>query len=335
MSGTGRPLYGIDSGGSTTSVRASDGGGWDAPSCNPSSVGKDAAARCLSGVFERIRRHAACHAGRPAVWLACAALDPALPRDDVAWLVEQARSAGLRGDLVIYNDVTPLVLDVPAGAGHVVAVCGTGAAFVASDGVSPPCRVGGCEYLGSDEGSAFDLGLRGLRASVRGLDGRAERTALADLLASETGAPAIELARTLARAPFPKSAVAALAPLVLHAWRQGDAVAARLVTDAIGELALGVRAARDAAALRPGWRLSATGGVLAGSPEFLGELAAAATRLGAASVRLITDPAMAVLATLTRLCRAQDSADVVRLLDRRIGRDVRHVDLGDPGRTVR
>ncbi len=253
----------------------------------------------------------------------------------MTWLVALARSAGLRGDLVISNDVTPLVLDVPAGTGHVVAVCGTGSAFVASDGMSPLCRVGGCEYLGSDEGSAFDLGLRGLRASVRGLDGRAERTALADLLASETGAPAIELARTLARAPFPKSAVAALAPLVLHAWRQGDAVAARLVTDAIGELALGVRAARDAAALRPGWRLSATGGVLAGSPEFLGELAAAATRLGAASVRLITDPAMAVLATLTRLCRAQDSADVVRLLDRRIGRDVRHVDLGDPGRTVR
>jgi len=319
----------------------------------------------LSGVFERIRRHADRHGGRPAVWLASASLDPALldpaspdpalldptspdpalldpaspdpasPGDEMTWLVALARSAGLRGDLVISNDVTPLVLDVPAGTGHVVAVCGTGSAFVASDGMSPLCRVGGCEYLGSDEGSAFDLGLRGLRASVRGLDGRAERTALADLLASETGAPAIELARTLARAPFPKSAVAALAPLVLHAWRQGDAVAARLVTDAIGELALGVRAARDAAALRPGWRLSATGGVLAGSPEFLGELAAAATRLGAASVRLITDPAMAVLATLTRLCRAQDSADVVRLLDRRIGRDVRHVDLGDPGRTVR
>jgi len=90
-----------------------------------------------------------------------------------------------------------------------------------------------------------------------------------------------------------------------------------------------VRAARDAAALRPGWRLSGAGGVLTGSPEFFGELAAAATRLGAESARLITDPAMAVLGALGALAEP-----AVKLRDRRIGRDARHVDLDDPGGTA-
>jgi N-acetylglucosamine kinase-like BadF-type ATPase len=343
----GRPLYGVDSGGSTTSVATSGGDRWDAPSVNPASVGLAASARSLSGVFDRIRRDVGSRdvgsrdvgsrdvgsrdvgrrGERPAVWLASASLDPAEPDGEVGRLARAARSAGVRGELVVSNDVTPLVLGVPAGVGHVVAVCGTGSGFAASDGRSPARRVGGCEYLASDEGSAFDLGLRGLRAAVRGRDGRSEQTILTGLLESHAGTPVPELGRRLARAPFPKSAVAALAPIVVRAWRQGDTVAARLVGEAIGELALGVRAARDAAALAPGWRVSAAGGVVRGSPEFFGEFAAAAARLGADSVRLITDPATVILATLTRFA----GADEVRLSDPRIGADVWRVDLDKPG----
>ena len=71
-----------------------------------------------------------------------------------------AQAAGLCAELVVSNDVTPLLLAAPPEVGHVIAVCGTGTAFLATNGRSAPARVGGCEYLGSDEGSAFDLGLR-------------------------------------------------------------------------------------------------------------------------------------------------------------------------------
>jgi N-acetylglucosamine kinase-like BadF-type ATPase len=236
-----------------------------------------------------------------------------------------ARAANLHAELVISNDVTPLVLDAPPGVGHVVVVCGTGAGFLATDGRSAPVRVGGCEYLGSDEGSAFDLGLRGLRAAVRGLDGRGRRTVLSDLLAAQAGAPAPELARWLAGTPFPKSALAALAPVVLRAWLAADPVAGEIVDAAIGELVTGARAARDAAAVGSGWRLSVVGGVVTGCPEFFRRLAAAAACLGADPARLISDSAAALLAVLGRLA----DADPVQLSDPRIDRDAWRVDLGD------
>lgn len=323
MIGTGRPRYGIDSGGSTTSIRTSNGEHWEAPSVNPSSVSKFASARSVRAIFERICRHAGSRGDWPAVWMASASLDPASPGREVARLAAAARSAGLRGELVISNDITPLVLDAPAGQGHVVAVCGTGSGFAATDGRSPVCHVGGCEYLASDEGSAFDLGMRGLRAAVRALDGRAAATTLTALLVKEASVDVPALARALAQTPFPKPAVAALAPVVVRAWLEADRVAAGVVAEAIDELILGVRAARDAAALSCGWRLSVTGGVVTGSPEFFREFAAAAVRLGAESVRLVTDPAMSVLAALTQFT----SPGTVEFTDHRVSTDIWHIDL--------
>lgn len=329
MSSADRPLYGIDAGGTRTSVRAWNGDQWSAPSVNPNSVGQDASDRCLASLFTRIREHAGQGSGRgpasvrPAIWLASASVDPAKAADETRRCAKAARAGGLRAELVISNDVTPLVLDAAPGTGHVVVVCGTGSAFLATDGRSAPVRVGGCEYLGSDEGSAFDLGLFGLRAAVRGLDGRGPRTALSDRLAVQAGVPVPELARRLARAPFPKSAVAALAPAVLQAWLDADTVAGELVDAAIGELAAGARAARDAATVGPGWRLSAAGGIVTGCPPFFSRLAAAAAGLGADPVILISDPAAAMLTALARLV----ATDPMTLSDPRIDRDTWYLDL--------
>ena len=325
-----RPLYGIDAGGTGTSVRAWNGDHWTGPSVNPSSVGQDASDRCLADLFARIRDHAGQAAagpapGRPAIWLASASVDPAHADRETRRCAEAARVAGLRAELVLSNDLTPLVLDAPPGTGHVIVVCGTGSGFLATDGRSAPVRVGGCEYLGSDEGSAFDLGLFGLRAAVRGLDGRGPRTELSDLLAAQAGAPVPELARRLARDPFPKAAVAALAPTVLRAWLGGDPVAEGLVDAAIGELAAGARAARDAAGVGAGWRLSAIGGIVTGCPSFFGRLAAAAAGLGADPVMLISDPAAAMLAALARLA----ATDPMTLSDPRIDRDTWYPALAD------
>ncbi len=355
MTGANRPLYGIDAGGSGTSVRTSDGESWNAPPLNPSSIGQDASDRCLTDLFAQIRAHAAgAHPGRPgrarpgraypggahpgitsarpAIWLASASIDQATAAEETRRCAAAAAEAGLRAELVVSNDVTPFLLNAPADAGHVIAVCGTGSGFLATDGPSAPVRVGGCEYLGSDEGSAFDLGLRGLRAAVRGLDGRGQHTALSGLLAAEAGAPVPVLARRLARMPFPKSAVAALAPVVLRAWLGEDPVAAEVIDDAIGELVAGVRAAREIAGIAGGWRLSVIGGVMTGCPEYFARLAKAAVRLGADPVELISDPAAAVLAALTQLAGSASIrlSGPIRLSDPRIDRDVWRLDLAEP-----
>jgi N-acetylglucosamine kinase-like BadF-type ATPase len=226
---------------------------------------------------------------------------------------------------VVTNDVTPLVLGAPPDTGHVVAVCGTGSAFLATNGWSAPVRVGGCEYLGSDEGSAFDLGMRGLRTAVCGLDGRGQRTALSELLAAEAGVPVPDLSRKLARMPFPKAAVAALAPVVLRAWLDGDPATAELVDAVIGELVVGIRAAHDAAAVAPGWHLSVAGGVVNGCPDFFDKVAVAATGLGARHVMLISDPTTVLLGALARLA----VADPMKLSDPRIDQEAWYLDFAD------
>src|SRR5487761_1702159 len=222
MSTAARPLYGIDAGGSGTSVRAWNGERWSHPPVNPSSAGRAASGGCLADLFGRIRAHARQDGGhrggaasgqrveqnggaaggqdgkrnggaaggqdggtaaRPAIWLASASVDAATAAGEIRRCAAAARMAGLRAELVLSNDATPLLLAVAPEVGHVVAVCGTGTGFLATSRRSAPVRVGGCEYLGSDEGSAFDLGLTGLRAAVRGLDGRRARAGRAAGLA--------------------------------------------------------------------------------------------------------------------------------------------------------
>jgi len=330
-----RPLYCIDAGGSGTSVRAWNGECWSLPSVNPSSVGQDSSDATLTGLFRRIRTHAergSERAGdtsaRPAIWLASASVDRATAAVELRRCTAAARAAGLDAEIVVTNDVTPLILGAPPDTGHVVTVCGTGSAFLGTNGRSAPVRVGGCEYLGSDEGSAFDLGLRGLRAAVCGLDGRGQRTALSELLTVEAGIPVPELARKLARMPFPKAAVAALAPVVLRAWLDGDLAAADLVDAVIGELVIGIRTARDAAAVSPGWHLSVAGGVVNGCPDFFHKVAVTATGIGARHVMLVSDTTTVLLGALARLA----VTDPMNLSDPRIDEEAWYIDLA--GRTI-
>lgn len=87
-------------------------------------------------------------------------------------------------------------------------------------------RVGGWGMLLGDEGGAYDIALRGLRAAVRGLDGRGPQTALLDLALghfdlSSDRASLVGFATTRAN----RHVVASFASCVTAAARDGDAVA--------------------------------------------------------------------------------------------------------------
>ncbi|AUY48249.1 hypothetical protein [Streptomyces sp. CB01881] len=288
----------IDAGGSCTTALLDDGTRWREGSVNPASVGDPAADRALLGLLRAIARRLG--GGRSTGWLATAAVDADEPQRELDRLARLAERSGLTGTLVISRDIVPLLLAPPLGGRGVAVVSGTGSGFLASDGIRPPASAGGCEYLGSDEGSAFALGLAGLRAAVRGGDGRGTPTALARALAEHTGSPVPELARRLATEPFPKAAVAALSAVVCRCWLDGDAVAARVVRTALGELVRGVRAVRDAAGLTDGWSAALGGGVFHGCPAFAEALRhRIVTELGADRPPVVVDdPVRAVLAAL-------------------------------------
>lgn len=290
--------WAIDAGGSSTTALLDDGTRWRQGSVNPASVGAPAAER---GLLDLLRALAGRLSGQPASgWLATAALDADAPQRELDRFTRLAGAAGLTGTLVVSRDILPLLLAPPLRGRGVAVVCGTGSGFLAGDGVHAPHSIGGCEYLGSDEGSAFALGLGGLRAAVRGADGRAAPTALGAAIAEHTGASAQELARRLAAQPYPKASVAALSACVCRCWLDGDPVAGEVVGAALGELLHGVRTARDSVRLTEGWSATLTGGVFRGCPEFAEALRTRiAGELGADTPpTVVDDPPGVVLAAL-------------------------------------
>ncbi|GAA4035042.1 BadF/BadG/BcrA/BcrD ATPase family protein [Allokutzneria multivorans] len=292
--------WAIDAGGSSTTALLDNGTRWRRGSVNPASVGARAADDDLRELFRAIR--AGSGDRMTTGWLATATVDANAPGRELDRLTRLAREAGLGGTMVISRDVLPLLVAPPLRGRGVAVVCGTGSGFLASDGEREPISVGGCEYLGSDEGSAFAMGLSGLRAGVRATDGRGPATALSTALGSGS---VQDLARSLAAQPFPKSTVAALSSAVCRCWLEGDAVAGEIVTGALTDMVDAVRAARDRAGLSGSWSATLTGGVFQGCPEYAKELSARLVgELGSAEPTLVTDPTAMVLAAL----REHDSA---------------------------
>jgi N-acetylglucosamine kinase-like BadF-type ATPase len=252
-----------------------------------------AADQVLADLFARVRDVLGERGGKG--WLASASAAPEGAGAEIDRVLAAATRVGLPADLVLSNDVVPLLVSI--GGRGVVVVCGTGSGFLGGDGRGGIARVGGCEYLGSDEGGAVDIGLRGLRAAVRSADGRGPATRLVEGF----GDP-VDLARRLAMRPSPKQGLADLAPVVTTAWMSGDEVAAHVVTAALDELVVGVRAVRDRLGLTAGFPVATAGGVLTGCPAVQEELARRlGAELGAGRVELFSDTANVVLTALTEL----------------------------------
>lgn len=288
--------FAVDAGGSRTRVLVAGSDGEpverELGSVNRHSTGQ-AADHTLDELFASLRASAPTSG-----WYASASVDPERPEPELDRVRAAAARAGLAADIVVSNDVVPLLWGVPALSGvGVVVVCGTGSGFIGADAHGRVARAGGCEYLGSDEGGASDLGWLGLRAAVRATDGRGPATALVEALGGE---PA-DLAREIAATPYPKQHLADLARAVCAAWLSGDRVAGRIVDHAVDELVTGVRAVRDRLGFVQ-FAVATAGGVLTGTPALHRKLAGRLrTQLGVHDVELVEDTAATVLAGLPRL----------------------------------
>ncbi len=125
-------------------------------------------------------------------------------------------------------------------------------------------RSGGWGHVLGDEGSGYTIGREALQYAARAADGRGPATALLDaiLMYWELATPEMILARV-----YPtddKTAIAALAPLVLSVARAGDPVARRIETRAARELALAATTVARILEFPPGvLSLAYSGGVLA------------------------------------------------------------------------
>jgi len=251
----------VDGGGSKTRAALSRTGAIltrvEGPSCNPVTVGTDRALDHLGGLLARLWRHRpATAAAVRTAWLALAAgsTQSALDRFAAALVAHpRVRAVLARAERCwLTNDIVPLVLNGQPHRARIVVVCGTGTGFAARTHTRRYARASGREYLLSDEGGGFDVGLRGLRAVVKAGDGRGVPTALTRLLPTWGCAGPDELDERVYRTREPKRVVASFAPLVLRAAAQGDPVSQAIVASAADELLCGMAAVCASTGIRPG-----------------------------------------------------------------------------------
>jgi N-acetylglucosamine kinase-like BadF-type ATPase len=130
-----------------------------------------------------------------------------------------------------------------------VLVAGTGSIAAAIRDRDVSRTSGGHGWLLGDEGSAVWLGLQGIRAALRALDGRGPDSLLADNIATALGIEPSAVPTTvgIVRGAYdrPPAALGKLAPVVVDAAAQGDPVAGALVDAAIDHLVELVEAVID------------------------------------------------------------------------------------------
>jgi len=148
--------------------------------------------------------------------------------------------------LYVGTDAEIALLGGTEGEPGTVVIAGTGSIAFARDASGRTARAGGWGYAFGDEGGAFDIARRALRASLASEEGWGPKSALTESLLSASGsAAANDLLHRFYREGIPREEIAALAPLVDEAASSGDLVADEILTQAAAELALIARAARN------------------------------------------------------------------------------------------
>ncbi len=154
------------------------------------------------------------------------------------------------------------------GAGKldgVIVISGTGSIVYGVNAEGREARAGGWGHLLGDEGSGYDIALRGLKAIARAADGRGTPTQLTDLMLNEIGlSQPSDLIRWVHAAG--KDQVAELAKLVFAGADAADAVSRQIIDSATEELVLAARVVIDKLGFDQPFDVILSGGILTHQP---------------------------------------------------------------------
>jgi N-acetylglucosamine kinase-like BadF-type ATPase len=263
----------VDAGGTKTAAWLVDGansgehrilGRGLASAGNPLSAGFPEATRAILEATTSALS-AAAHNGRVsrALMSIAGAANPRLRDHFLDW----AQSEGFAKRLAIVPDVLPVLAAGSTKCCGVALIAGTGSVAMIRSADGHSMLVGGWGYLLGDEGSGYSIGRAALQHTLACLEANSERGILVQSVLEKTSVKSVrELTSAVYEQPFPRIAIAAMAPLVMSAAEAGEAVATAILDGAARELAeLVGRAATYLDSTDNPVALAASGGILVGS----------------------------------------------------------------------
>lgn len=148
--------------------------------------------------------------------------------------------------LLVTGDAAIALAGATGGEPGIAVIAGTGSIAFGRNAAGHTARCGGWGYIFGDEGSALDIVRQALRAALRAEEGWGPATALGGVLCDATGClDANGVMHLFYTDNWPRSRVAALAPLVDEAAMAGDPIARDILGNAAQQLAILASAVRQ------------------------------------------------------------------------------------------
>ncbi len=235
-----RLYLGIDGGqSSTTALIAGETGrvigrGCGGP-CNHVRTGEGRAKffNALGSCLEQARREAGVDAKSICFASACLGFSGGA-EDKEAYSRELIRSSKYK----FTHDADIALSGATAGEPGIIIIAGTGSMAFGRNAQAETARAGGWGYIFGDEGGAFDLTRRALRAILQAEEGWGPPTMLRELLLGATGArDANDLLHRFYTPEYSRTRIASYAPLVTQAAEDGDRMALEILENAAVKLA--------------------------------------------------------------------------------------------------
>jgi len=222
-------LAGVDGGATKTVavVGRLDGtllGSARASPSNYHNVGLKKAAKAIqTSVGVVCRRAGASAKDLETVVMGLAAMDS--PRDFLVGR-RMASLTGLGKRRIVKHDSVIALYAATLGRPGIVVNAGTGSFATGIDADGRVIRAGGWGNIIDDEGSAYDIGKLGIRASLRALDGREKETAIAKMLVGKFKLRTLQnIVHEVHEKPMTVEETAAVSRLVARAASRGDRAA--------------------------------------------------------------------------------------------------------------
>lgn len=198
---------------------------------------------------------------------------------------------GISESRILTHDAHIALVGGTAKQHGVIVISGTGAIVYGINADGKEARSSGWGYLLGDEGSGYDIAIKGLRAVVRAADGRGSATDLTNRILDELelNAPDELIRWTHA---VGRGTIAELSKVVFDAARSSDTIAEQIVEDATTELVCAASSVIKQLAFDGTFDIVLSGGNLVHQPMFAEKLRCQFARLAPnASVHLpIHDP---------------------------------------------